>query len=383
MYGLAPFCCTFYLSSIMKLVDFDISDDLKKIGENVINSNRISDRDAKILWDSAPLALLGHLASCVKQKKSGLEVYYNRNFHVEPTNVCLFNCRFCSYKRGADSPEAWNYSLEEIEQIVKDRSQSYITEVHIVGGVHPQHTIQHYCDMIKRVKAIMPWVAIKAFTAIELAYMIEKAGMSYEEGLLMLKEAGMVAIPGGGAEIFNEDIRAKICPDKGDSKKWLKIHEVAHKLGITTNATILYGHIESVEDRIDHLSRIRNLQDIYGGFNAFIPLKYRNFGNSMSEIGEVSVIEDMKMMALSRIYLDNVPHIKAYWPMLGKNTTELLLAFGADDIDGTIDDSTKIYSMAGAEDKTPTMSATELIELVEKAGYVAIERDTFYNRVNS
>ena len=366
----------------MKLDDFDICEDIKEIGYNVLNFKRITDSEATLLWDKAPLSFLGYLATAIKKSKSGNEVYYNRNFHIEPTNVCLFNCRFCSYKRGADSPEAWNYTLEEIEEIVKARSHSYITEVHIVGGVHPQHTIEYYCEMISKVKSLMPWASIKAFTAIELAYMIDKAGISYEEGLLRLKESGMSAIPGGGAEIFNEEIRSKICPDKGDSKQWLKIHEVAHKLGITTNATILYGHIESVADRIDHLRRIRELQDLHKGFNAFIPLKYRNYGNSMSQIGEVSVIEDMKMTALSRIYLDNVPHIKAYWPMLGKSTTELLLSFGADDIDGTIDDSTKIYSMAGAEDQTPTMSVSDLISLVSKAGYVAVERDTFYNRVN-
>ena len=367
----------------MTLDDFDISEEIKSIGFNVLNSKRITESDATLLWNEAPLPFLGYLATSIKFNKSGNEVYYNRNFHIEPTNVCLFNCSFCSYKRGADSPEAWNYSLEEIENIVKERSRSYVTEVHIVGGVHPKHTIDYYCEMIRKVKAIMPWVSIKAFTAIELAYMIEKAGLSYKQGLQRLKESGMSAIPGGGAEIFNEEIRSKICPDKGDSKQWLKIHEVAHELGITTNATILYGHIESVEDRIDHLRRVRELQDIHGGFNAFIPLKYRNYGNSMSEIGEVSVIEDMKMTALSRIYLDNVPHIKAYWPMLGKSTTELLLSFGADDIDGTIDDSTKIYSMAGAEDQTPTMSVDNLIELVSRAGYVAVERDTFYNKINS
>lgn len=358
-----------------------MSANVNDIAAKIRRGERIDRADALVLWNDAPLALMGLLATEIKEQKSGRSVFYNRNFHIEPTNVCLFNCRFCSYKKPADSPEAWNYSLEEIEQIVCERSRPEITEVHIVGGVHPHHTLEYYCEMIRRVKSIMPWVTVKAFTAIELAYMIEKAGLDYESGLRRLRDAGMEAIPGGGAEIFDEEIRAGICPEKGSTKQWLDMHEAAHRLGINTNATILYGHVESVEHRIDHLDRLRELQDRVSGFDAFIPLKYRNLNNSMSEIGEVSIVEDMRMLSLSRIYLDNVPHIKAYWPMLGRTTTELALAFGADDIDGTIDDSTKIYSMAGAEDVRPRMSVSDIERLVARAGYVAIERDTFYNPV--
>jgi aminodeoxyfutalosine synthase len=272
-------------------------------------------------------------------------------------------------------------SMEEVEQMVRRYEGSGVTEVHIVGGVHPRHDIYYYCDMIRRVKAILPKVAVKAFTAIELSYMIRQAGLTTEEGLRLLIDAGMEAIPGGGAEIFDEAIRQQICPDKGSTAEWFDVHRTAHGLGIKSNATMLYGHIEELHHRVDHLLRLRDLQDATGGINAFIPLKYRNFGNSMSEIGEVSVVEDLRTLAMSRLILDNVPHIKAYLVMYGKQTTEMALAFGADDIDGTIDDSTKIYSMAGADDKRPSMSVDEMRDMVARAGFRAVERDTLYNEI--
>jgi aminodeoxyfutalosine synthase len=271
--------------------------------------------------------------------------------------------------------------MEQVEQMVRSYRNKGITEMHIVGGVHPEHGLDYYCDMIRRVKAILPEAAVKAFTAIELSYMIRKAGLTIEEGLQRFIEAGMEAIPGGGAEIFDEKIRAEICPEKGSTKEWFEVHDAAHRLGIKTNATMLYGHIERVEHRVDHLIRLREQQDRTGGFNAFIPLKYRNFGNSMSEIGEVSIVEDLKMLAMSRILLDNIPHIKAYWVMYGKQTTELALSFGADDIDGTIEDSTKIYSMAGASDQRPVMTIEQIERIAATAGLRAVERDTFYNEI--
>ena len=354
---------------------------LEQITEKVRCGERISGDEALTLWHEAPLWLLGELAVAAKRKISGDKVFFNRNFHLEPTNLCVFNCKFCSYRRTKGDPEAWDYTMEQMEQIVRDRAESGATEIHIVGGVHPEHDIYYYAELIRRVKAIMPKVAIKAFTAIELAYMIRKAGLTTEEGLQMLIEAGMEAIPGGGAEIFDEELRAKICPEKGSSAEWFEVHDAAHRLGIKTNATILYGHVESLKHRIDHLLRLRDQQDKTGGFNAFIPLKYRNFGNSMSEIGEVSIVEDLKMLAMSRILLDNIPHIKAYWVMYGKQTTELALSFGADDIDGTIEDSTKIYSMAGASDQRPVMTIEEIERMAAVAGLQAVERDTFYNEI--
>lgn len=358
----------------------NLPDHLREIASKVDAGERISAAEALILA-TAPLPLLGLLAVRIKERKSGAEVYYNRNFHVEPTNICVFNCRFCSYRRPADSAEAWDYSPEDILEQVRRRRSSGATEIHVVGGVHPRNDLHYYVELIRRIKEEMPQAAIKAFTAIELAYMINKAGIPLSEGLGLLKEAGMGAIPGGGAEIFDEAVRGRICPEKGTAAEWLAVHREAHKLGLTTNATMLYGHVEDWGHRIDHLDRLRALQDETGGFNAFIPLKYRNLNNPMSDIGEVSIVEDMRTLALSRIYLDNFPYVKAYWPMFGKTTTQLALAFGADDIDGTIDDTTKIYSMAGAEDISPSMSGAAMERMICEAGYTPVERDTFYNPV--
>ena len=353
----------------------------EEIALRVRAGERLSTEDALTLWQEAPLWRIAELAVERKEQISGDKVYYNRNFHLEPTNLCVFNCKFCSFRRTKSSPEAWDHSMEELEQIVRSYVGKGVTEVHIVGGVHPEHGLEYYCDMIRRVKAILPDVAVKAFTAIELAYMIRNAGLSIEQGLRMLIEAGMEAIPGGGAEIFDEKIRAEICPDKGSTAEWFEVHRTAHELGIKSNATMLYGHIESIEHRIDHLMRLRALQDQTSGLNAFIPLKYRNFGNSMSEIGETTLLDDLRTLAMSRLILDNVPHIKAYWVMYGKQTTELALKFGADDVDGTIDDSTKIYSMAGADDQKPRMTIEEIRQMAERAGYRAVERDTLYNEI--
>ncbi|MBP3356127.1 MAG: CofH family radical SAM protein [Rikenellaceae bacterium] len=354
---------------------------IDEIAARVRAGERLGCREAAQLWREAPLWLLGQLASERKRKVSGDKVYYNRNFHIEPTNLCVFNCRFCSYRRPAGDPEAWDYSLEEIEEIARSHRGEGATEVHIVGGVHPQHGFDWYVELVRRVKSVLPEAAIKAFTAIELGWMMDKAGVDYRTGLSRLRDAGMEAIPGGGAEIFDERLRAEICPEKGSTAQWLEIHRTAHRLGIKTNATILYGHVERLEHRLDHLRRLRELQDDTGGFNAFIPLKYRNFGNSMSRIGEVSVVEDMKMLAMSRLFLDNVPHIKAYWVMYGKSITELALAFGADDIDGTIEDSTKIYSMAGVEERKPRLTLGEIERMAAAAGLRAVERDTFYREI--
>ena len=344
---------------------------------------RIDAAEAKHLWEEAPLWLLARLATEAKVRKSGDKVYYNKNFHLEPTNICLFNCRFCSYRRRQGEEGAWDYSMEEMLEQVEARKTSGATEIHIVGGVHPERDLYYYAEMIRRIKEIMPEVCVKAFTAVELHYMIRKADLSIEEGLQLLKEAGMESIPGGGAEIFDEEIRAEICPGKCSSAEWLEMHEKAHKLGFDSNATMLYGHIEKIEHRIDHLMRLRDLQDRTGGLNAFIPLKFRSANNELGAIGETSVVDDMRTLAMSRLILDNVPHIKAYWVMYGKATAEMALSFGADDIDGTIEDSTKIYSMAGAADERPRLTIAEIEKMCASAGYRAVERDTHYNEIKS
>ena len=354
---------------------------INEISDAVRNGERITTEDAITLWREAPLWLLGELAVERKRKVSGEVVYYNRNVHIEPSNICLFNCEFCSFRRREGDDDAWFMTIDDIEARAMELQSKDITEVHIVGGVHPSHSLDTYCEMISRVKRALPHVSVKAYTAVELFYMIRKADVTVVEGLRRLVEAGMDSIPGGGAEIFDEELRAKICPDKCSSDEWLAVHRAAHHMGIHTNCTMLYGHIETIEQRVDHLNRLRDLQDYASGFDAFIPLKYRSSNNRMSEVGECSTEDDLRTIAMSRIFLDNIPHIKAYWVAYGKAVTELALAYGADDIDGTIDDSTKIYSMAGA-DQRPSMSVEELETLVQDAGFIPVERDTLYNIID-
>ena len=354
--------------------------DIKKIALKVIDNKRINEDEALILFERAGLSLLGFLAFEIKKRKTGQKVYFNRNFHIEPTNVCVNNCKFCSYKKPKGDAQAWELSMSEILKRVEYYKNSNATEVHIVGGVHPDRDIDYYCSLMQNVKKIIPGIVVKAFTAVEIEYMISKAGLSLYDGLKKLKDNGLECIPGGGAEIFDENLRKEICPEKTSSENWLKIHQTAHELGIPTNATMLYGHKESYAQRIDHLKRLRNLQDKTSGFSAFIPLKFRKENNSMSFLGEVSITEDLKNYAISRIYLDNFPHIKAYWVMSGQEVTSLALQYGADDIDGTVNDSTKIYTMAGVEGK-PVMTVEQLVNLIKSTGLIPVERDTFYNEL--
>lgn len=354
---------------------------INEISDAVRRGERISAEAALTLWREAPLWLLGELATARKRKASGDTVYYNRNVHLEPTNICLFNCEFCSFRRRENDPDAWYMTLDEIEARAKELIDTDITEVHIVGGVHPKHDLDMYCAMIRRVKGVLPHVTVKAYTAVEIFYMIRHEGVSIVEGLRRLNEAGMECIPGGGAEIFDAELRKKICPEKCSAEEWLAVHRAAHNMGLATNCTMLYGHIESLEQRVDHLNRLRELQDEAPGFDAFIPLKYHSRGNRMSEAGECSVEDDLRTIAISRIFLDNIPHIKAYWVSYGRAITEMALMFGADDIDGTIGDTTKIYSMAGGVAR-PTMSVEELESMVVSAGFVPVERDSHYNSVS-
>jgi aminodeoxyfutalosine synthase len=354
--------------------------EFKTIAEKVYAAERITDEECLLLFEEGSLGLVGMLANVVREQKHGNKTYFNRNFHIEPTNVCVFSCAFCSYSRlYAHREEGWELSIDQMLDIVKKYDGTPVTEVHIVGGVHPKMTLDYFIELIQRIKAHRPDLHIKGFTAVELDYMFRKAKVSVEEGMRILKTAGLESLPGGGAEIFHPDIRNQICADKVDGAGWLNIHRTAHQLGMHSNATMLYGHIEKYEHRIHHMRSLRDLQDETGGFNTFIPLKFRNANNDMSHIPEVSLIEDMRMYAIARLYMDNFPHLKAYWPMLGRKNAQLSLSFGVNDIDGTIDDSTKIYSMAGSEEQTPTMSTTELVQLIQQARRIPVERDTLYN----
>lgn len=355
---------------------------LKVIAQKVKDNQRISDAECITLFEKGSLAFTGALANFIRERLHGNKTYFNRNFHIEPTNVCVFSCKFCSYSRlYAHREEGWELSIEQMLDIVKKYDGKPITEVHIVGGVHPKMDMAYFIELMQKIKAHRPELHVKAFTAVELDYMFRKAKLTTAEGMKQLHEAGLDSLPGGGAEIFHPEIRTKICEDKVDGDGWLAIHEEAHKLGMHTNATMLYGHIEKYEHRVDHMRRLRELQDKTGGFNTFIPLKFRNGDNDMSNVPESTTVEDMRLYSIARIYLDNFPHLKAYWPMLGRQNAQLSLSFGVNDIDGTIDDSTKIYSMAGSEEQNPAMSTQELVNLIKQVKRQPIERDTLYKEI--
>jgi aminodeoxyfutalosine synthase len=359
----------------------DLSAPLKNTAEKVAAGERISVEEGIMLYQDGPLPFLGVLAENVRQRINGKQVFFNRNIHLEPTNICVNHCAFCSYRRRKGEEGCWEYSIDELVKLAEDHSLSGITEIHIVGGVHPDRDVHFYANMIREIKKMVPGVQIKAFTAVEIDAMCQFASLDVREGLTLLKEAGLVSMPGGGAEIFDEGLRTRICPDKTGSEGWLNIHRTAHQLGIPTNSTMLYGLLEDYSHRADHLSRLRTLQDETGGFNAFIPLKFKHYNNRFSHVEETTTMEDLKNYAVSRIFLDNIPHLKAYWPMIGKQVAQLSLAFGVDDLDGTIDDTTKIYSMAGSEEQSPAASTSQLVAMIQNAGLVAVERDTLYKVV--
>ena len=366
-------------SSINTLIETAPDPNLAAIARKVQNQERITDEECLLLFEKGSLAFVGALSNSIREKKHGDTTYFNRNFHIEPTNVCVFSCNFCSYSRlYAHREDGWELSIDQMLDIVKSYDGKPVTEVHIVGGVHPKMNMAYFIELMQKIKAHRPDLHVKAFTAVELDYMFRKAKLSVEEGMRQLHAAGLDSLPGGGAEIFHPEIREHICADKVDADGWLAIHEAAHKLGMHSNATMLYGHIEKFEHRVDHMRRLRELQDRTGGFNTFIPLKFRNQDNDMSHVAESSVAEDMRMYAIARIYLDNFPHLKAYWPMLGRQNAQLTLSFGVNDIDGTIDDTTKIYSMAGSEEQNPAMSTGELVMLIKQAKRKPVERDTLY-----
>ena len=369
------------ISIILK--DKSLSDDLRRIAEKVKNGERLTDTEGVLLFEKADLPFVGALANLVRERKNGDKTYFNRNFHIEPTNLCIYTCKFCSYsrliKQRGDS--SWEYTMEDMMNIVRKYDGEPVTEVHIVGGVLPQYDLPFYLEFFKQIKAHRPELHVKALTPVEYHYIFKKAKVNYTEGMRLVKESGVDSMPGGGAEIFHPDVRKVIAHDKCTGEQWLEMHEIWHNLGMRSNATMLYGHIEKYEHRIDHLEKLRQLQDKTGGFQTFIPLKFRNKDNEMSHITESTTVEDLKNYAISRIYLDNFDHIKAYWPMIGQTTAQIALSFGVDDIDGTIDDTTKIYSMAGSEEQHPALSTRELVTMIRRVGREPIERDTLYNVV--
>ncbi|PZF72522.1 aminofutalosine synthase MqnE [Taibaiella soli] len=368
------------LSEVLQQSNLDKN--LLAIAEKVQHQQRLTEEEGVLLFEKGELGFVGALANHIAQRLHGGKVYFNRNFHIEPTNVCVFTCNFCSYSRQyKHRDDGWEMSQEQMLDIVRKYDGQPVTEVHIVGGVHPKMNLEFFCELISKIRAHRPELHIKGFTAVELDYMFRKAKVSVEEGLRMMNQAGLQSLPGGGAEIFHPEVRNVICEDKVDGEGWLNIHGTAHKLGMHTNATMLYGHIEKYEHRVDHMSKLRTLQDETSGFNCFIPLKFRNKDNDMSNIAEVSIIEDLRLYAISRIFMDNFRNLKAYWPMLGRQSAQLTLSFGVNDLDGTIDDTTKIYSMAGSEEQNPSMSTEDLCDMIEAVGKIPVERDTVYNEI--
>ena len=356
---------------------------LARIAQKVFNKERINSEEGLYLYEKASLGYLGSLANFVREKKNGIKTYFNRNFHIEPTNICLYTCTFCSYSRLIkERKDGWEYTLDEMMDIIYKYDDQPVTEVHIVGGVLPKYDVTFYSELFKTIKKHRPDLHIKALTPVEYHYIFKKDKISYEEGMALMLEAGLDSMPGGGAEIFHPEIRDQIAGGKCSGEEWLRIHEIWHGLGKKSNATMLYGHIESYDHRIDHLEKLRQLQDKTGGFQTFIPLKFRNKDNQLSHLSEISALEDLRNYAVSRIYLDNFDHIKAYWPMIGRNMAQLSLSFGVDDVDGTIDDTTKIYSMAGSEEQSPALSTRDLVNLIKAVGKQPLERDTLYNVVH-
>jgi aminodeoxyfutalosine synthase len=364
------------------IANSNLDNSLRQIAVKVQQQERISDADCMLLFEKAELGFVGALANHIAHRLHGSKVYFNRNFHIEPTNVCIFTCNFCSYSRQyKHRDDGWELSMEQMLDIVKKYDGQAVTEVHIVGGVHPKMNLEFFCELVSKIREHRPELHIKGFTAVELDYMFRKAKLTVEEGMQKLKDAGLQSLPGGGAEIFAAEVREQICEDKVDGAGWLHIHETAHNLGMHTNATMLYGHVETYAHRVDHMSKLRALQDKTGGFNCFIPLKFRNSGNDMSHIEESTVIEDMRLYSIARIFMDNFRNLKAYWPMLGRQNAQLSLSFGVNDLDGTIDDTTKIYSMAGSEEQTPSMTTEDICDLITAVGKIPVERDTLYNEI--
>lgn len=352
---------------------------LRRIQEKVESGERLSFDDGMVLETQADLFLLGEWANMVRERKNGNIAYYNVNEHLNPTNVCVYRCSFCAFRADLKSPKAYVMSDEEILARAAEADNRGCTELHIVGGLHHQKPYEWYLHIIRLIHEAYPRLHLKAYTAVEWDWFQRLTGRPTRDLLAEFRDAGLGSLPGGGAEIFHPDIRAKICEYKATAEDWLRIHREAHELGLRSNATMLYGHIEKPQHRIDHLIRLRELQDETGGFQTFIPLAFHPENTRMSHLPKASGVTDLRVMAISRLMLDNFPHIKAYWVMLGMKTAQVALSFGADDIDGTVVHE-KIYHDAGS-DSPQELSVTEIRRLIEEAGRTPVERDTLYHEV--
>lgn len=356
----------------------------EQILDHISKSQALTAEEGMWLYQTAPLAWLQETADLIRKNIHANKVFFNRNIHFEPTNKCIYSCKFCSFYRQPFQTEEdgmWDYSLEDLKKLLEKHPKGTLTEIHITGGVHPDRGIDWGEELLQYIRTNRPELHIKAFTAVEITWMAKVSKLELNEALKRLKSAGLDSLPGGGAEIFDKDIRKKIAGGKAPADRWLEVHKCAHKNGIQSNATMLYGHIETYEHRIDHMLKLRQLQEESNGFNAFIPLRYRNENNTLSNLPEVSEDEDLRNFAVSRIFLHNFKHLKAYWVMLGVENALKSLEYGVDDIDGTVNDTTKIYSMAGSME-TPVLTSDYLKDEVSKRGRIPIERDSLYQEIS-
>lgn len=348
------------------------------IAEKIHAREPLTFEDGVALYRHPDLLALGSLANTVRERLHGDRTYFNINFHINPTNVCEADCQFCSFARlQPGMPQAYTMSVDEIRQKLVEREGQPVTEIHIVSGLHGGVPWSWYLDTLRVLKEVRPDIHLKAFTAVEIHFFAQKYGKTYEEVLRELMDAGLGSLPGGGAEIFAERVRKKICKEKATADEWLEVHRTAHRLGLRSNCTMLYGTIETLEERVDHMLRLRALQDETEGFQTFIPLSYHPEGNRLGKLPAPTGVDDLRTYAVARLLLHNIPHIKAYWIMIGLKTAQIAQSFGVDDLDGTVQEE-KIYHMAGAE--TPqAMTRADLVRLIREAGRKAVERDTLYH----
>lgn len=365
------------------VIQAGLGDILTKVTSGV----RLDKSDAMRLYETNDLLALGYLANMVRERKNGDNAYFIYNQHVNYSNICTNLCKFCAFGKAKDSELAYEMSIGDIENKVRDRLDEPITEIHMVGGIHPDLPYSYYLDSLRAIKKIRPEVHIQAFTCVEIAHLAKLAEKSVADTLVELREAGLGSIPGGGAEVFSPRIRKLTCEDKLSGQGWIEVATTAHRLGIRSNATMLYGHIETIEERVEHLEMLRAAQDETGGFMTFIPLAYHPKNTELAEmykdtpLSRSTGMQDLKNIAVSRLYLDNFDHIKAYWVMIGPKLAQVALAFGADDIDGTVKEEI-ITHMAGA-DTDQAMARDNLIRLIREAGRTPVERDTLYNVITS
>jgi aminodeoxyfutalosine synthase len=352
--------------------------DITAIKDKVSAGQRLDRDDGIALYRSFDLLALGRMASSVAEKKNGDHVHFVQNMHINPTNICVNRCKFCAFSRSKGEAGAYEMTIDDILKKAAAAAPG-VRELHIVSGLHPDLPFQWYVDMLGTLHEKVPHLHIKAFTAVEIDYLAKLANLTLRETLLKLQDAGLGSLPGGGAEIFNSSVRNTLCAEKISGERWLEVMEIAHSIGLKSNATMLYGHIESVEDRVDHLLKLRQLQDSTGGFQAFIPLSFHSQNTEIKKSAYTTGFDDLKTLAISRLLLDNFDHIKAYWVMLGEKITQVSLSFGVDDIDGTVVEE-RITKMAGGTTEG-VMTRDELIDLIRQAGKTPVERDTLYRIV--